>query len=169
MIRRQSFLRRPSVWRQTSGRPGDGLVNQRLGFLFAAAGFVVFGVGAGLLAAGAGPAASAASDRPRLSVTGAHIPQPASKEVAAYVTVRNSGDTADKLLGVRTDVSTIVMLHRGSGGNMALAGAVPLPAHRDVALDGGGLHLMIMEPSRALRQGDKVRLTFVFARSPPFT
>jgi periplasmic copper chaperone A len=137
------------------------------GFVFVVGGFVVFGVGAGLLAAGAGPGASAASDRPRLSVTGAYLPQPASQEVPAYVTVRNSGTAADRLIGVRTDVSSIVMLHRGSGAQMELVSSVPLPPHRQVQLAGGGLHLMVMDPTRVLLKGDWVRFTLVFARSEP--
>ncbi|HEY7484913.1 MAG TPA: copper chaperone PCu(A)C [Streptosporangiaceae bacterium] len=142
-------------------------------FVFVVAGSVAFGVGAALLAAGIGPPASAAGERPRLSVTGAYIPQPGTPaEVAAYATVRNAGGSADRLLGVRTDVSTIVMLHQGAARDMAdmqTVGAVPLPAHRRVELADGGLHIMIMQPARALRVGDSVRLTLVFARSDPLT
>lgn len=142
-------------------------------FVFVVGGLVTFGVGTALLAAGTGPAASAAGERPRLSVIEAYIPQPsAPTEVAAYATVRNSGGSADRLLGVRTDVSTIVMMHRGDAADMSdmqTVGAVPLPAHRSVTLASGDMHIMIMQPSRVLRMGDRVRLTLVFARSDPLS
>jgi len=138
-----------------------------MGTAFAFGGFAAFGVGAALLVAGTGPASSAAHDRPQISVTGAYIPEPSSKEVAAYLTVRNAGDAADTLLGVRTDVSTIVMLHRGAGRHMGLVNSVPLPPRGRVALTGGGPHLMIMAPTRRLRKGEWVNVTLVFARSAP--
>jgi copper(I)-binding protein len=137
--------------------------------VFVVGGWATFGAGAALLAAGTGPAASA-GDRPRLSVSGAHVPAPgASAEVMALATVRNDGGAPDTLIGVRTDVSTIVMMHRGGGPAMDMADAMPLPAHRAIELTDRGLHIMIMQPTRALRPGDLVRLTFVFARSEPLT
>jgi copper(I)-binding protein len=136
--------------------------------VFVVAGSVAFGAGAVLLAAGAGSAASAGGDRPRLSVSGAYVPPPGSSdEVMAFATVRNAGGAPDTLIGVRTDVSTIVMMHEGAGSGMDMVDTVELPAHRTVALSAGGRHIMIMQPTRELRPGDLVHLTFVFARSAP--
>jgi copper(I)-binding protein len=52
---------------------------------------------------------------------------------------------------------------------MEMADLVALPAHRTVVLTERGLHIMIMQPTRTLRPGDRVRLTFVFARAEPLT
>ncbi len=37
-----------------------------------------------------------------------------------------------------------------------------LPAHAEIALQPGGLHLMLMQPTRALRVGQPVPVTFEF-------
>ncbi|HZB29510.1 MAG TPA: copper chaperone PCu(A)C [Streptosporangiaceae bacterium] len=137
---------------------------------FVVAGSVAFGAGMVLLAAGTGSAASAGGDRPRLSVIGASISPPGSAaEVMAVATVRNAGGAPDTLIGVRTDVSTIVMIHEGAGGGMDMVDTVALPPRRTVALAASGRHIMIMQPTRALRPGDLVHLTFVFARSAPLS
>lgn len=138
--------------------------------MFVVAGSVAFGTGAVLLAAGTGSAASAGGERPRLSVSRAYVPAPGSAdEVMAFATLRNAGGAPDTLIGVRTDVSTIVMTHQGTGGHMTMVDTVALPAHRTVALTAGGRHIMIMQPTRRLRPGDLVHLTFVFARSAPIS
>jgi copper(I)-binding protein len=137
---------------------------------FVVGGSMAFGAGLFLLAAGTGSAASAGGDRPRLSVSRAYIPPPGSvAEVMAVATVRNAGGAPDTLIGVRTDVSTIVMMHQGAGSGMDMVDAVVLPAHRTVALTASGRHIMIMQPTRALRPGDLVHLTFFFARSTPLS
>jgi periplasmic copper chaperone A len=137
---------------------------------FVVVGAVAFGAGVALLAAGTGSAASAGGDRPRLSVSRAYIPAPGSAaQVMAVATVRNAGGAPDTLIGVRTDVSTIVMMHEGAGSGMDMVDTVALPAHRTVALTASGRHIMIMQPTRALRPGDLVHLTFVFARSAPLS
>ena len=139
---------------------------------FVVGGSMAFGAGLFLLAAGTGSAASAGGDRPRLSVSRAYIPPPGSAtEVMAVATVRNAGGAPDTLIGVRTDVSTIVMMHEGAGSgmDMDMVDTVALPAHRSVALTASGRHIMIMQPTRALRPGDLVHLTFVFARSAPLS
>lgn len=146
------------------------MIRQQPWSVLVVAGSLTFGAGAALLAAGAGSAASAGGARPRLSVSGAYVPPPgASSEVMAFATVRNSGGVPDTLIGVRTDVSTIVMMHRGVGSAMDMVDGVALPAHRTLTLTTGGLHIMIMEPTRRLRAGDLVRMTFVFARAEPVT
>jgi copper(I)-binding protein len=140
------------------------------GLVLMVGGLVTFGGGAGLLAASMGSAATAGADRPRLSVTEAYVPAPGSAaEVMAFATVRNAGGAPDDLITVRADVSTIVMMHRGGGDSMEMVDGLALPAHHTVTLTGSGLHIMIMQPTRLLRPGDLVRLTFVFARSAPLS
>jgi copper(I)-binding protein len=61
------------------------------------------------------------------------------------------------------------MMHRGGGAGMEMVDGMTLPAHHAVTMTGGGLHIMIMQPTREPRPGDYVRLTFVFARSAPLS
>jgi periplasmic copper chaperone A len=138
--------------------------------LYVIGGVLVLAVGLWMLALGRRPAASDAAGAPRLRVSGAYaVPSSSSREVAAYLTVRNLGGGADRLIGVRTDLSTIVMMHRGVRNEMVSIESVPVPAHRAVALTPSGLHAMIMQPSRMPRPGGQVRLTLVFARSDPIS
>jgi copper(I)-binding protein len=136
--------------------------------IFMAVGGLVFAVGAWLLALGRDPVASDTGARPRVRVTGAYVVRPASpNEVPVYFRLRNTGGGADRLLGVRTDVSTVVMMHRGV--QMVSVDSVAVPAHGAVAFTPRGLHVMLMEPKRVLRAGDAVRLTLLFSRSDPQT
>ncbi len=151
--------------RRSGGSIGAVILGRRFGdVVFLTVGGLVLAAGAWLLVAGRGPAASD-SGRPRLAVTGAYVQVPSGGEAAAYFTLRNSGDGADRLLGVRTDLSSVVMLHNGVW--MASVDSVPVPAHHSVVFTPRGLHVMIMEPGRALRAGDRVRLTLLFSRSDP--
>ncbi|MEV5747100.1 copper chaperone PCu(A)C [Actinoallomurus sp. NPDC052308] len=138
--------------------------------LYVAGGVAVLGLGLWMWALGRGPAASDAGARPRLRVTGAYaVRVSASTEVSAYLTARNTGGGADRLIAVRTDLSPIVMMHRGLENAMVAVDSVPLPARRTVSLTPSGLHVMIMQPRRAVRVGERVRLTLLFSRSDPIS
>lgn len=133
---------------------------------FVVAGLLVFGAGVGLLATGRG---SSATEPARLSVSGAYMrPAGQSADVAAYFTIHNAGG-ADRLVGVRSDASSAAMLGRGPVSDMAMVDAVPVPAHGSVAFTPGGLAPMFMQTRRALRPGDRMRLTLLFAQSAPVT
>lgn len=135
------------------------------------------GVPAAMMAAGLLLTAAVAVDAcssgpagPRLRVSRAYVPRPASPDVAAaYFTVTNSGDTGDELTGVTTDVSAQAMMHQSTGGTMRMLDEVPVPAHGRLIFAPGGYHVMIEHPIRSLRQGDHIRLTLRFRRSAAVT
>lgn len=131
-----------------------------------AAGVVVIAVAAALVA-WAYPSGGSA---PRPRIEGAYVPQPASPDVAAaYFTIVNSGDAADTLTGVRSDVSGDTMMHRTVGERMQMAADLPIPAHDRLVFAPGGYHVMIEKPVRRLRAGDHVTLMFIFRKSAAIT
>ncbi|MFL6053335.1 MAG: copper chaperone PCu(A)C [Actinoallomurus sp.] len=123
-----------------------------------------------LLTAVAVDACSSGPAVPRLKVSGAYVPRPASPDVAAaYFTVIDSGGAGDELTGVTADVSAHAMMHQSTGQTMRMIDQVPVPAHGRLTFAPGGYHVMLEHPDRPLRQGDHVRLTLRFRRSAAIT
>jgi copper(I)-binding protein len=138
----------------------------RLPVLFLASGAAAIAVIAALTVW----ASSAASQTPELHVVGAYVPQPASPDVAAaYFTVTDSGGGGDELTGVASDVSAQTMMHRSTGQTMEMISTVPVPAYGRLVFGPGGYHVMLEKPARRLRQGDHLKLTLRFRRSPAIT
>ena len=95
---------------------------------------------------------------------------------AAYMVIRNTGDADDVLLEARTSVANMVEIHEsvmmegggdegmGEGEMMQMrpAGPVTIPAGGEVALQVGGLHVMMMGMPERLEPGEVISLTLVF-------
>lgn len=84
--------------------------------------------------------------------------------MAGYATLVNRGDAELAIVGAVSDAFGRVEVHemRSDAGVMRMR-PVPrlaLPAGAAVALQPGGLHLMLMRPARALAAGDRVELGF---------
>jgi len=135
--------------------------------------------GSGAADSGATSSSSAAPDGtnagggPRIKLSDAYLRMPATSDVTAgYLTIRNDGDTADKLVKAGTPVADEVQVHRmsESGGEMTMKRVrdLPVPAHRTVRLTPGKLHLMLMKP-HDLHQGHTVKLTLTFAKAGTHT
>ncbi len=84
---------------------------------------------------------------------------------AAYMTLRNGGDTDMLLTGAATPACGMLMLHKSqdnSGMSMMMeVGTITVPAHGAVTLAPGGYHLMCMQPK--MQRGGKVPVTLKFA------
>ena len=109
-----------------------------------------------------------------LTITGGYIPQPASTDVAAaYLTVANSGAVADTITKITTSVTSDVMAMTettsGTIGTMTDLSSVIVPAHGSVSLTPGHAHLMLENPTRALKEGDKVSMTISFSHAGTVT
>jgi copper(I)-binding protein len=122
----------------------------------------------------AAPAGTAHASIGDLTITGGYIPQPASTDVAAaYFTVTNSGSTADTITKVTTSVTSNVMAmtetDKGSVGTMTDLSTVTVPAHGSVSLTPGHAHLMLQNPTRSLKNGDKVSMTITFRHAGTLT
>jgi periplasmic copper chaperone A len=149
------------------------------GFL-AAAVAVLLGVG-GLVAGArqqdpagpgqdAGAPAAAGTTVGSLSVTDAYIRQPASPDVAAaYLTVRNDGDQADRLSSAYCGAATTTTVHGGQAameaGETAPQTPVDVPANSVVTLSPGQGHVMLDGLTGTLRAGDTVSLLLRFDRA----
>ena len=91
---------------------------------------------------------------------------PGARTGAAYFTVRNVGNTADRLLGATTSAAKSVELHSMSmEGNVMKMRAVPgidIPAGGRVAFAPNGYHAMLVDLAQPLKVGDKIPLTLRF-------
>lgn len=91
---------------------------------------------------------------------------PSSEMSAAYMRIENSAAKASALVAVETDASRVVELHRMSheGGMMKMekVSQIQVPAKSSVALEPGGLHLMLIGLQRKLKQGDEITFTLRF-------
>ena len=86
---------------------------------------------------------------------------------AVYLTLRNTGGAAVKLVGIETQIAKSAEAHRSNTdqngvSTMEPAGDVLLPPGRDVAFQPGGLHIMLMGLQEPLVEGNSVRLELLF-------
>ena len=89
-----------------------------------------------------------------------------SRPGAAYFTVRNLGDEADRLTGLSSPVSAMPMLHETTLSEgisrMAHVEAAEIPARGELTLEPGGMHVMLMELTTPLKEGATFPLTLTF-------
>ncbi|WP_027759948.1 copper chaperone PCu(A)C [Streptomyces sp. AA1529] len=108
--------------------------------------------------------------RPELKVSGAYVPQPPTEEMAGgFLTIRNSGDSADKLTSVSSDVAGKVELHETVDQQMQRVKSLSVPAHGELELGRGGNHLMLMDLERKPTKGQTVTFVLHFQRSGAVT
>jgi periplasmic copper chaperone A len=108
--------------------------------------------------------AIAAAQAP-LSVSGVWVrePVPGRPTTAAYAVVENPGATDLLIVSAASDVSSKVELHEmvrsGDMMKMAPVKSITVPAKGKVELKPGGLHIMLFELNKPLKEGDTVELT----------
>jgi copper(I)-binding protein len=88
---------------------------------------------------------------------------------AAYMILRNSGDTADRLVKAESDVADAVELHKTTmEGNMMMMAPVEnieIPAKSQAELKPGGFHVMLIGLKRELKAGEKIKLKLQFEKA----
>ncbi len=94
-------------------------------------------------------------------------PASAGGESAAYLTITNTGSSADTLLSASSPSAASVELHQtmtdASGmTGMASMDGLAIPAGGTVTLEPGAGHLMIMGLTSDLAPGDTIDLALVF-------
>ncbi|POX39646.1 copper resistance protein CopZ [Streptomyces sp. Ru73] len=105
---------------------------------------------------------------PQLKVSGAYMPQPVMKDMAGgFLVIKNTGDTADKLTSVTSDLSDDVTMHRTVGAKMEQVGSLTVPAHGELKLSRGGNHLMFMALKKKPVKGDEVAVELHFGKAKP--
>lgn len=90
-----------------------------------------------------------------------------AKVGAGYLTIRNTGSTADTLVSVETSVAGRGEIHDmtmtdGVMRMRRLADGIEIPAGGTVALKPGGMHLMFMDLKQRLVEGESITVTLRF-------
>ena len=125
-----------------------------------------------LLVPGVMPRASAADPAEfavgalRVSGPMAFSTPPAARNGAAYMTLKNQGASADRLIAARSPAASRIELHTTlrEGGVMRMRElpAIDIPAGGTVKLERGGMHVMLIDLSQPLKAGAGFPLTLVF-------
>ncbi|MEJ8658362.1 MULTISPECIES: copper chaperone PCu(A)C [Streptomyces] len=104
---------------------------------------------------------------PELKVSGAFMPQPVSDMAGGFLTVTNSGDTADKLTSVTSSLSDDVQIHETKNQKMQQVKSFDIPAGGELDLERGGNHIMFMGIKKQPKQGEKVDIELHFEKADP--
>lgn len=127
-----------------------------------------------LVLAGSLPPAAAQDRLGALVITEARsrATPPTASVAGGYLTIENTGEADDRLVKVETGLAGRAEIHEmamreGVMTMRPVEGGLVVPAGGTVELKPGGLHLMFMDISEPLKEGDEmpVRLTFERAGS----
>ena len=91
-----------------------------------------------------------------------------------YMTIENTGDEDDALIGASTDRAQMVEVHEmrvkdDIGMMVAHDGPLVVPGGDSVALEPAGLHIMLIDLNDDIRLGDTFDLTLEFERAGEVT
>ena len=96
---------------------------------------------------------------------------PANVPGGGYMTVINTGSAARILIGASSPDYGEVSIHQTRNRNgmneMTPVESIELRPLVPVRFAEGGYHLMLMQPKRSLKPGDRVLITLRFAQGPP--
>lgn len=93
-----------------------------------------------------------------------------ARNTAAYMTVTNHGDEADRLVAASTPDAMNTQLHQtqmdGDVMSMsAVEGGIEIPANSSVELAPQGMHIMVMGLSKPLQKGETVPFALTFEKA----
>lgn len=123
----------------------------------------------GLCLLGAPSAAVAATPGCELIIEQAWVraAPPGAMTLAAYATVRNPCARVVAIIDVSSGDFAMAMMHETQIENgvskMRHVASLPLAARGEVRFAPGGMHLMLMNPTRKLKAGDSVELSLKLA------
>ena len=120
---------------------------------------------AGLIAAAVPQSSGVGAAAPgAVTVADAYVraPIPPVRQAAAYFTVYNTTDRADRITGVQTGAGATAQLHSAA---MQPVSAAVVPAHGKLVLHTGGMHVMIGGLFGRLMPGQDVNIEVDFARA----
>lgn len=110
-----------------------------------------------------------------LSVHGAWIREapPNAVALAGYMEIENSGSEDRSLLAAESPTFQTIELHRSvmveGVAKMVPQASILIPAGDKLTLKPGDYHMMLMNPSRALKAGDRVNATLLFDNGEKLT
>ncbi len=105
----------------------------------------------------------------------ARASRPNAPTGAAFMTIENTGDSADRLLAASSDVAARVELHthvdQGDGvmKMTEIEDGIPIPAGGSHAMMRGGDHVMFMGLNKALEQGKDITVILSFEQAGEIT
>lgn len=92
-----------------------------------------------------------------------------AKVGGVFMTLKNAGGTADKLMKAASPVAENVELHThvkdGDAMRMRPVKDIPVPAHGQTALEPGGYHVMLIGLKQPLKEGAQFPLTLTFEKA----
>jgi periplasmic copper chaperone A len=161
-VNRRPVNPQPANWRsanslRTHQRPGYHRATHHRTLLPLAIGFTAV-----LTLAGC-----SATSTPELKVSDGYMPRPVSDLAAGFLTVTNSGDAADKLTSVTSDISDDITIHQTMDQKMTEVKSFAIPAGGELDLERGGSHLMFMNLKKQPEQGQKVNIELHFEKADP--
>jgi copper(I)-binding protein len=114
-----------------------------------------------------------ASNGPQIVTSGAWgRPSPKMAMAGAvYVTIKNKGNEADRLISASTTAAKTVELHEsymdenGVMGMRPLEGGLEIPAGETAKLEPGGNHIMLIDLVEPLVPGTKITVALQFEKS----
>ncbi|MGF1546884.1 MAG: copper chaperone PCu(A)C [Thiotrichales bacterium] len=88
---------------------------------------------------------------------------PGMMMLGGYVRLQNPGQTAVRIMGAESPAFGAIELHKteviDGTAKMLHQSELVVPPRGEIALEPGGLHLMLMEPKSPLKAGDQVDIT----------
>lgn len=95
------------------------------------------------------------------------VAAPPQRTTGGFLTIRNQGTTADRIVGVASDVSTNTELHQSlkdEDGTMLMrkARTIEIPAGEDVALKPGSYHVMFIGLEDPIVEGETYEVILTF-------
>ncbi len=91
---------------------------------------------------------------------------PSAPVGAAFMTIDNHSDQADRLIGAQSPIAEVAELHAhihvGDVMRMVKVDAIDLPAHGQLTLEPGGYHVMLINLKKPLVAGQTLPLTVAF-------
>ncbi|MBC2885770.1 copper chaperone PCu(A)C [Ochrobactrum sp. CM-21-5] len=97
---------------------------------------------------------------------------PGAQVAGGYLTITNTGQTADRLIAVSSERSGKAQIHEMAMDDdvmimRELPEGLDIPAHESVKLAPGGYHLMLMDIADPLKEGQVSKVTLNFEKSGP--
>ena len=93
-----------------------------------------------------------------------------AKVASGYFTIKNAGDSPDRLVSLTAEIAGRTGIHQMSMSNgmmqmREVTEGLPIPANGSVALEPGSYHLMFMDLKRPLKEGETFSGTLTFEKA----
>ena len=96
-------------------------------------------------------------------------PSAAKMATALYFTIENKSDVPDTLFSVKSEISDKIQIHEtySSGDMMGMReiGSIVIEPGKDVKLEPGGKHIMVLKLKKDIKAGDKIDFILNFKRT----